>query len=330
MGDSRWSDDDYKARVSFRAATSTPTFKYDTDIKSGVTSAVAHKSLDPKGVKIRESRDSAEHPESTAVIIALDVTGSMQAVPGLIQKNLVGLMGLLIRKGYLDHPQIMISAVGDATCDKVPIQVGQFESGIEIENDLTNLYLEGGGGGQQTESYELLMWFAANKTSMDCLEKRGKKGYLFLIGDENPYPEVKASEVYSVFGDKIQGNIRTESIVEQLKEKFEVFFVIPNMTSYYHDSSIYNRWVKLLGNDRVLKLQDPELISQLIGSTIGVVEGDDLEDVKADVKELIGESSEIVGTALATVARSTKISRKARGTEVSVTDSGVSSGIETL
>src|SRR5262249_20618935 len=141
--------------------------------------------------RVRESRDSDVHPESHAVAVLLDVTGSMQTVPRILQKSLPRLMGLLIRKGYLEHPQILIGAVGDATCDSAPLQVGQFESGIEIEEDLGRLFLEGGGGGQVTESYELAMHFLAHHTSLDCVEKRGKKGYAFLIGDEAPYPRVK-------------------------------------------------------------------------------------------------------------------------------------------
>jgi hypothetical protein len=34
--------------------------------------------------------------------------------------------------------------IGDATCDRAPLQIGQFESGIEINQDLAKLWLEGG------------------------------------------------------------------------------------------------------------------------------------------------------------------------------------------
>ena len=78
-----------------------------------------------------------------------DVTGSMGRVPRILQANLCQLMGLLLDKGYLAHPQILIGGIGDATCDHAPLQVGQFESGIEIDEDLAKLWLEGGGGGQR-------------------------------------------------------------------------------------------------------------------------------------------------------------------------------------
>src|SRR5206468_3075582 len=147
-----------------------------------------------------------------------DVTGSMSTVPRVIQENLPKLMGLLLRKGYLDHPHILVGAIGDVpNPDRAPLQVGQFEAGIEIENDLTNLYLEGGGGGGMSESYELGMYFIARHTKIDCFDKRGEKGYLFLIGDEMPYKKVKKSEVEKIIGDKLQADISVEELVQELE-----------------------------------------------------------------------------------------------------------------
>ncbi len=40
-----------------------------------------HPELDPRGVKLRESKDSAAHPESIGIVLALDVSGSMEDIP---------------------------------------------------------------------------------------------------------------------------------------------------------------------------------------------------------------------------------------------------------
>src|SRR5439155_27157814 len=201
-------------------------FEHDHAIRTGAADRAVHPRMNPRGVSVRESRDSAAHPESHAVAVLFDVTGSMQAVPKVLQANLPKLMGLLIRKGYLEHPQILIGAIGDATCDKAPLQVGQFESGIEIEDDLGKLFLEGGGGAHITESYELAMYFMARHTSIDCLEKRNKRGYLFIIGDEMPYRAVKRAEVQRVIGDAPQADIPMEEIIAELEKRFDVYFVL--------------------------------------------------------------------------------------------------------
>ena len=192
MGTTRWSDDHYRDRAKLRARTGKDAFEHDHAIRTGAAARAVHPTMNPRGVTVRESRDSDTHPQSHAVVVLFDVTGSMKGVPRVLQAHLPKLMGLLIRKGYLDHPQILIGAIGDATCDAAPLQVGQFESGIEIEEDLGKLYLEGGGGGHITESYELAMYFMARHTAIDCFEKRGRRGYLFIVGDEAPYPQLQA------------------------------------------------------------------------------------------------------------------------------------------
>src|SRR5208337_1837700 len=110
MGSTRWSDDHYKDRARLRAEAGLDVFEYDHEIKMGAAEARVHDKMNPKGVMVRESRDSEAHPESHAVGVLFDVTGSMQKVPRILQENLPKLMSLLIRKGYLEHPQILIGA----------------------------------------------------------------------------------------------------------------------------------------------------------------------------------------------------------------------------
>jgi hypothetical protein len=303
MGSTRWSDDHYHDRARLRAEAGKDAFEHDDDIRRGVAARRVHQKMNPRGVRLRESRDSDAHPESRAVGVLLDVTGSMQEVPRIVQQNLPRLMGLLLRNGYLDHPQILIGAIGDATCDHAPLQVGQFESGIEIEEDLGKLFLEGGGGGQVTESYELAMYFMARHTALDCFEKRGKRGYLFVIGDEAPYPRVKRKEVERLIGDKLQADLTTEELIGELKRSFDVYFILPKMTHHWNNKSVHRRWVKLLGQN-VLRLANPAGICELIASTIGLAEGqvdlagldDDLRGAgaAASVAEAVGQALEPV------------------------------------
>ncbi|HEY7314897.1 MAG TPA: hypothetical protein VH643_36460 [Gemmataceae bacterium] len=285
MGSTRWSDDHYRDRAKLRARTGKDAFEYDHAIRTGAVESAVHPKMNPRGVKVRESRDSDAHPRSHAVAVLFDVTGSMGGVPRILQAHLPKLMGLLIRKGYLDHPQILIGAVGDATCDAVPLQVGQFESGIEIEEDLGKLYLEGGGGGHITESYELALYFMARHTAIDCYEKRGQRGYLFVIGDEISYAKVKRKEVGAIVGDGLQTSIPVEEVVAELQRTYDVYHVLPKMTNHWNNPVVHRRWVELLGQN-ALRLEEPAAICELIASTIGVAEGKvDLEHLTDDLRE---------------------------------------------
>jgi hypothetical protein len=326
MGCTRWSDDHYHDRARLRARTGRDAFEHDHAIRQGTADRAVHPKMNPKDVQVRESRDSDAHPESHAVAVLFDVTGSMQGVPRILQENLPRLMGLLIRKGYLEHPQILIGAIGDATCDTAPLQVGQFESGIEIEEDLGKLYLEGGGGGHITESYELALYFMARHTTIDCFEKRGKRGYLFVIGDETPYPRVKRKEVSHYIGDRPQGDIPVTELIAELGRAYDVYYILPKMTQHWNNEAVHRRWVELLGQ-HVLRLEDPAGICELIASTIGIAEGKvDLEDLRDDLKEA-GASTAVaraVGKALEAIPKG------GRGDDISIPKSGDVAGITRL
>jgi hypothetical protein len=326
MGGSSWSDSHYSDRMEHRAATGAATFGHDADIRAGKVATAAHTSLDPKrvagpsspfaGKNIRECRDSTDHPTSNGVAVLLDVTGSMSRVPVTIQKKLVSLMGLLLRKSYLTDPSILIGGIGDATCDQVPMQLGQFESGIEIENDLTNLFLEGGGGGQQMESYELALYFLARKTAMDCFEKRQKRGYAILIGDEMAYPKVDRHKVKEIFADTLEADISLAEIVAEVQAKFDLYYILPNLTNYYSDKKIETFWRELLGQ-QFIKLDDPEGVSELIATLIGVGEGAaDLALVADDLKDIGAETSvaESVSRAIAPVGKAKSEVASIKGT----------------
>ncbi len=256
----------------------------------------AHPTLDPKGVKVRESRDSGEHPESNSVMVMFDVTGSMLGIPVMLQKKLPQLLGMLLRKNYVSDPQILFGAIGDATCDSVPLQVGQFESDNRMDENLENLFLEGGGGGQRTESYELGMYFAARHTAIDCWEKRGRKGYLFLIGDEMAYNRVKKDEVNGIIADGLEGDIDLKAITQEVQERYHVFYILPKKASYGGDKQILGFWRSLFG-ERVLELEDVDAVCELIALTIGLNEGVvDLDSGTVDLRDC-GASEEAIRVA---------------------------------
>jgi len=298
MGSGNWSTDVYSAAANYRAATGASAFAY-----SDGGARTVHPDLDPHGVFMRESRDSDEHPFSTPIAVLFDVTGSMGHVPRTLQTKLPQLLGLLTRKSYAVDPQIMFGAIGDATCDRAPLQVGQFESDNRMDEQLEKIVLEGGGGGQKHESYELALYFMARHTVLDSMINRGRRGYLFLIGDEMPYPRVKPREVRAVIGDELSEPIGIEAILEELKRKYDVYYILPTAAHHSGDREILSRWRKLLGQN-VLELDDLDAVCETIALTVGLGEDAiDLDEGITDLTDVGSRAGDSVGRALAPLQR---------------------------
>jgi hypothetical protein len=294
MGSGNWSTDVYTARASYRASTGASAFAYS----DGGATAV-HPDLDPRGVTVRESRDSGDHPESLAIGVLFDVTGSMGGVPRTLQTKLPDLLGLLLRKGYVEDPHILFGAVGDATCDRAPLQIGQFEADNRMDDDLGKILLEGGGGGQMRESYELAMYFMARHTSIDCFEKRGKRGYLFMIGDELAYPQVKRREIAEVIGGEPDEDVPVAAIVRELQRMYDVYFIIPEGAYHAGSRELKDFWRGLLGQN-VLYLDDLDAVCETIALTIGLAEDAiDLDEGLDHLAEAGSDAGASVSRALA-------------------------------
>ena len=67
--------------------------------------------------------------------------------------------GQLLMNGYVVDPSISICAIGDIESDSSPLQVTNFLQGKDIDNSISKLFLEGGGGANERESYELAAYF---------------------------------------------------------------------------------------------------------------------------------------------------------------------------
>ncbi|MBX2872290.1 MAG: hypothetical protein KTR30_09320 [Saprospiraceae bacterium] len=246
--------------------------------KSNTTRKVAD-DMNPYGLSFRESRDSTAHPNSLAIGVFLDVTGSMRNIPEhLIRHKLGSLMDTLLDHGVED-PQVLFAAIGDHISDRAPLQVGQFESGTdELNHCLSSIYLEGGGGGQTMESY-LLAWLVAGRhTSIDCFEKRNKKGFLFTMGDEMSWDEVDADRLKGIMGYPEASPITAKDVLAQAQRMYHVFHIHVNEASYRDDPRVMGYWRDLLG-ENLLILDDQNAIAEVIASTIAVIQGVKLDKV---------------------------------------------------
>lgn len=212
-----------------------------------------HPLMNPKGIKVRESRDGADHPESQGIVFALDVSGSMGEIPRIMATQQLPSFMKVLMDCQVKDPQVLFMALGNATSDQAPLQVGQFESTAELMDQwLTWTYLEGHGGGEG-ESYDLAFYFLAAHTEMDCMVKRKKRGYLFMTGDETPFPALSRHIVEGIIGDKLDEDIPIEEVIAELQKTYIPFFLIPDRT---RAKRCERRWRDLLG-DNVLVLNGP-------------------------------------------------------------------------
>lgn len=185
-----------------------------------------HPELDPKGAN-RECRDSAEHTKTTPIVVAMDVTRSRGEDTKIVYNKLPMFIGQIIMKGYVPDPVISFAAVGDATSgDRAPIQVGQFESDNRLDDVLSKIWLEEGGGGTGQESYELMAYFFARHSILDSTARR-KKGFFFFIGDEGFYPKVAKDQIKVIIGDDVSSDIDSKKIFEELQKKYHTFLLYP-------------------------------------------------------------------------------------------------------
>lgn len=275
MGYSTWSNDSYTAYASatnYRSLSQAEVF----------TSRALPTGLDPKGFILRESRDSDANPMSTPIIFGLDVTGSMSVFCEAIAKTqLPELMTSIHEKKPVSDPHIMFMGIGDIqSYDRAPLQVSQFEADLRIVEQLREMYLEGGGGGNDSESYTLPWYVAAFRTATDVVQKRKQKGFLFTMGDECVPPALSSADLIKAFGPgQLPAAGTNAELLAKVSEMYHVFHIVVEEGSYYRRSpdSVRRGWDQLMGAS-VLYMQDHRDLSQIAILAMEAVNGKNIQN----------------------------------------------------
>jgi len=256
------------------------------------------KDLDPKNFTIRESTDSPDNPESTPVIIGLDVTGSMNPVlDSIARKGLKTVCeGIYDRKPIKD-PHICVLGVGDVECDRAPFQATQFEADIRIFEQLEKLYLEGGGGGNDFESYILAWYFARYRTKTDSFSKRGIKGYIFTAGDEEITRKIHSNQFKQFLNDGDMRSYTANELYDLVFPEWNVYHIIIKQGSHASRAfgQVYSSWENVIGAQRVIPLDDHTKMGEVIVSVLEMASGKSLEDT---AKSWDGSTAVTVGESL--------------------------------
>ena len=251
--------------------------------------------FDPSRMKLpREACDSAESPHSRGIIYAEDLTGSMGSfLLSLIKTEFPRLIKQTYDAVSFD-PHIMFMGVGDvAAGDEAPLQVTQFETDLRMLEQLQQIYIERGGGGNCYESYILPWYFAGKHIEMDCYNKRGEKGFLFTFGDEEPTPRLSQSEIKTVFGnnDSLQTRfISAEDCLNMASEKFYCYHIILHGSNYYYDTdSVCSKWRNLMGT-HVCDLSDHHYLPELVTTILKLYDGKSKSEALKEIQNSTARS----------------------------------------
>jgi hypothetical protein len=181
-------------------------------------------------------------------------------------------------------PHVMIAAIGDAKTDRSPLQVTQFEADIRVAEQARELWLEGNGGGNGGESYALAHLFAATKVSADAIEKRGRKGYIFTVGDEPVHDGVTREEAKRILGIDIERDLSGRDLIGMAERNWEVFHIVLGNEGYCgwggRKDDVLKSWRAILP-ERTVVLDDVDALAETVVSLIQVNEGARAADVAA-------------------------------------------------
>lgn len=261
---------------------------YDRDVISNVntdysvvsdtkfTSKTIHPSLDPK----KYSEEFLTCSTSNPIVFALDVTGSMGNWSKIIYDKLPMFYGQIMMKNYLDNPSISFCAVGDCKYDNCPLQVSEFGQNKEIDQLISKIYLEGGGGDSFYESYEMAAFFYLNC----CNLNNSEIPFFFFTGDELFYDKISKTSIENIIGVK-SDTLESNEVFKKLKEKYNVF-ILKKKYDGKEEKEITKTWINVLGEERVLKINHPKACIDIMLGAIAITSGKrTLDEYIKDMKE---------------------------------------------
>ena len=192
-----------------------------------------HARLDPCGVTMRESRDSDRAPASRRRSRCCSTSPARWAAcRACSRQKLPQLLGLLLRKGYAtrsaDHVRrdrrrhLRPGAVAGR-----PVRVGQPDGRRPRPH-------RAGGRRRWPDDRVVRAGDVLHGPAhaIDCFEKRGRRGYLFIIGDEMAYPRVKAREVARHHRRRAPEDVPLRPDRREVTRMYDMYFLLPSGTAY--------------------------------------------------------------------------------------------------
>lgn len=265
MGSGSWKKDDFVA-YSVSVGKKVDAARGVVDI-GGLSASDVFKSrvmsedLDPKG-QIRECCETKEHPSTVPIILALDVTGSMGAAAMEVASKLHQIVSSVLNE--IKDAEFMIMGIGDIEYDRHPVQASQFESDVRTARNLDSIFFEHGGGDNLWESYTAAWYFGVHNTRLDCW-KRGRRGVIITMGDEQINPLLPALPLNKALGCSEQADVGTAELYTEVKNRYDVYHihVNHNVPSEHRSASALSTFGAVVGEEHV-KVSTIDKLSDVI------------------------------------------------------------------
>jgi hypothetical protein len=243
-----------------------------------------HKSLDPT----RYVDEALINTHLNPIVFALDDTGSMGDWVYVIYDKLPMFYGQIKIQNYLSDPSVSFSAIGDHNCCTAPLQVSEFGAGVELDQMISKLYLEGNGGGNEHESYELAAYFYLNNVDLGKCEYP----FFFVTGDEGYFETLHKTTIKTFLDVSVEKDYNSFNIWADLMKKYNVFHIKKPYIAKSYESKIRNQWETTLSKERVLVFSEPKAVIDVVLGLISVTSGSRTLDEYLKDMEQRGQSKE--------------------------------------
>jgi hypothetical protein len=200
--------------------------------------------------KIIDPKKRVRTESANPLIIAIDVTGSMANWPFEIFDRLPLLYNTLSQ--YREDLEICFAAIGDANCDRWPLQVTSFASSFDLEQLLASLHGEGGGG-DAPESYGL---FAEWVNTHVQIPETSEPPFLVVFGDVTMHPETPKGQIAHYLGDKVGHDVDSIKAWQKVTKTWNTWFL--RRPTGKPGDRVDQQWGQAIGEQKILHIQDEQ------------------------------------------------------------------------
>lgn len=195
-----------------------------------------------------DPRRAISSKSKNPLMVAIDVTGSMQTWPFEIFDRLPLLYQTLSQ--YRQDLEISFAAIGDVTSDEYPLQVTDFARGFDLEQQLKALYGEGGGG-DAPEDYGMFAYYVQRKV---VLSRTDDQPFLIVFGDVTMHDKHTSAQVKALLDIDEQKDVDAVETWQQVSKIWNTWFL--RRPGGKKGDETDRQWGRAIGEQKIVHITD--------------------------------------------------------------------------